>query len=112
MAEGFAAVDVADVDLHHWSGDGRYGIGNGDRRVGVAASVEDDAAVVKSHGLQPIHDFPLDITLIGVDRVLWKLLGQFLQILVERAVAIHLGLTHTHEVQVRAVDDVDDHITS
>ena len=96
VTERLARVDVADVD-------------HGDRGVGVAASVEHDAAVVKAHGLQAVDNLALDVALIHIDRVLRELVGQLLQILVERAVAINLGLTFAHEVQVGAVDDVDGH---
>ena len=109
VAEWLARVDVADVNLYHRSGDGSNGIGDGDRRVGVATSVEHDAAVVKAHLLQSVHDFALNVALIGVNRVLRELLNQFSQILVQRAVAINLRLTQAHEVQVGAVDDVDGH---
>ena len=112
VAERLTAVDVADVNLYHGGGDGSDGIGDGNRRVGVTTGIQDDAAVVKSHLLQAVHDFPLDITLIDVDRVLRIALNQFLQVLVEGAVAIDLGLTLAHKVQVGTVDDVDDHITS
>ena len=112
VAERFTAVDVADVNLYHGGGDGSDGIGDGDRRVGVAAGIQDDAAVVKTHLLQAVHNLPLDVALIDVDRVLWIALNQFLQVLVEGAVAIDLGLTLAHKVQVGTVDDVDDHITS
>ncbi len=112
VAERLTGVDVADVNLYHGGGDGRYGIGDGDRRVGVAASVEDDAAVVKAHLLQAVYDFPLDIALEDIYRVLRELLGQFLKVLVERTVAIDLGLTFAHEVQVGAIDDVDNHLIS
>ena len=112
MAERFTAVDVADVNLDHGGGDGSDSIGDGDRRVGVAAGIQDDAAVVKTHLLQAVHNLPLDVALIDVDRVLWIALNQFLQVLVEGAVAIDLGLTLAHKVQVGTVDDVDDHITS
>lgn len=109
VTERLAGVDVADVDFDHGGGDGGDGIGDGDRRVGVAAGVEDDAAVVKAHGLQAVHDFALDVALIDVNRVLRELLDELLQILVEGAVAIDLGFTPSHEVQIGAVDDVDDH---
>lgn len=112
VAEWFAAVDIADVNLHHRGSDGGHGVGDGHRRVGVAAGIQDDAAVVKANGLQPVHDFPFDIALIDVDIVLRELFNQLLQVLVERSVAIHLGFTLAHEVQVRAVDDVDDHLIS
>lgn len=112
VAERLTGVDVADVNLYHGGGDGRYGIGDGDRRVGVAASVEDDAAVVKTDGLQAVNDFALDVALIDVNRVLRELLNQFLQVLIKRAVAINLGLTQAHEVQVRTVDNVDGHLIS
>lgn len=112
VAERLTRVDVADVNLDHRGRDGGHGIGNGDRRVGVTAGVKDDAAVVKAHLLQAVHDFALDVALIDVDRVLRVALNQLLQVLVEGAVAIHLGLTQAHKVQVRAVDDVDDHLIS
>lgn len=109
VAEGLASVDVADVDFDHGGRDGRHGIGDGHRRVGIAAGIQDDAAVVKAHGLQAVHNLSLDIALINVDIVLGELLRQLLQVLVERAVAVHLGLTQAHEVQVGAVDDVYGH---
>ena len=105
-----AEADVADVDLDDRGRDGGHGVGDGNRGVGVAARVEHNAAVgVKAHGLQAVHNLPLDVALEDIDRVLRELPGQFLQVLVERAVAIHLGLAAAHEVQVRAVDDVDVH---
>ena len=109
VTEWLARVDVADVDLDDGGSNGGNSVGNGYRRVGVAASVEHDAAVVKAHRLQPVHNLALDIALEDVNRVLGKLLDEFLQILVERAVAIDLGLTLAHEVQVGPVDDVDGH---
>ena len=83
VAERLTAVDIADVDLDHGGGDGGDGIGDGDRRVGVAAGVEHDAAVVKAHLLQPVDDFALDVALEDVDGVLRELLNQLLQVLVE-----------------------------
>ena len=77
--------------------------------MGITTGVEHDAAVIKSHCLQAVHNLALDVALENIYRVLWKLLGQLLQILVERAVAIHLGFTPSHEVQVGTIDDVDDH---
>ena len=112
VAEGLAGVDVADVNLDDGGGDGRYGVGDGHRGVGVATGIEHDAAVVKAYSLQPVHDFALDVALEDVDGVLRELFNQLLQVLVERAVAIDLGLAFAHEVQVRAVDDVDDHLIS
>ena len=109
VTERLARVDVADVDLDDGSGDGSDSVGDGDRGVGVAASVEHDAAVVKAHGLKAVDNLTLDVALIHIDRVMRELVGQLLQILVERAVAINLGLTFAHEVQVGAVDDVDGH---
>ena len=110
VAEGLAGVDVADVDLDDRGRDGGHGVGDGNRGVGVAARVEHDAAVgVKAHGLQAVHNLPLDVALEDIDRVLRELPSQFLQVLVERAVAVHLGLAAAHKVQVRAVDDVDVH---
>lgn len=96
VAERLTAVDVADVNLDHGGGDGSDGIGDGDRRVGVATGIQDDAAVVKSHLLQAVHNLPLDVALIDVDRVLRIALNQFLQVLVEGAVAIDLGLAFAH----------------
>lgn len=112
VAKWFTRIDVADVDLDHRGGDSSNSIGDGNRRVGVPPSVEDDAAVVKAHLLQAVHDFSLDIALEDIYRVLRKQLGQFLQVLVERTVAIDLGLTFAHEVQVGAIDDVDNHLIS
>ena len=119
VAEWLARVDVADMNLDHGSGDGSDSVGDGNRSVGVAAGVEHDATVVKAHRLQAVDNLPLDVALIyvdivlrelvNIDRVLRELVGQLLQILVERAVAINLGLTFAHEVQVGAVDDVDGH---
>ena len=109
MAERFAAVDVADVDFNHGCGDGCHGIGDSDRRMGIAACVEDNAALVEAHRLQAVHDFALDVALIDVDGVLRELLNEFLQVLVEGAVAIDLGLAPAHKVQVGTVDDVDNH---
>ena len=109
VTERLARVDVADVDLDDGSRDGSNSVGDGDRGVGVAASVEHDAAVVKAHGLQAVHNLTLYVALIHIDRVLRELVGQLLQILVERAIAINLGLTFAHEIQVGAVDDVDGH---
>ena len=109
VAEGFATVDVADVDFDHGGGNGGNGIGNGDRRVGVAAGIQDNAAIVKAHGLQAVYNLTLDVALIDIDIMLRELRCQFMQVLVKRAVAIHLGLTQAHEVQVRAVDDMDGH---
>ena len=112
VTERLTAVDVADVNLDHGGGDGSNGIGDGYRRVGVTAGIQDDAAVVKSHLLQAVHNLPLDVALIDVNLVLGVALNQFLQILVEGAVAIDLRLTFAHKVKVGTVDDVDDHITS
>ena len=112
VAERLTAVDVADVNLDHGSGDGSDSIGDSDRRVGVTAGIQDDAAVVKTHLLQAVHNLPLDVALIDVDGVLRIALNQFLQVLVKGAVAIDLGLTLAHKVQVGTVDDVDNHITS
>ena len=112
VAERFTRIYVADVDLDHRGGDSSNSIGDGNRRVGVPPSVEDDAAVVKAHLLQAVHDFSLDIALEDIYRVLRKQLGQFLQVLVERTVAIDIGLTFAHEVQVGAIDDVDNHLIS
>ena len=112
VAERLTAIDVADVDLYHGSCDGSDGIGDSDRRVGVAAGIQYDAAVVKAYLLQSVHNFPLDVALIDVDRVLRIAFDQFLQVLVEGTVAIDLGFAFAHEVQVGTVDDVDDHITS
>ena len=109
VTERLARVDVADVDLDDGSRDGSNSIGDGNRRVGVTASVEHDSTIVKAHLLQPVHDLTLDVALIHIDRVLRELVGQLLQILVERAIAINLGLTFAHEIQVGAVDDVDGH---
>ena len=109
VAEGLTRVDVADVDLDDRGGDGGDGISDSDRCVGIATGIQDNAAVVKAHLLQPVHDFALDVTLVNVDGVLRMLLNQFLQILVERTVTIDLRLPFAHEVQVGAVDDVDDH---
>ena len=78
VAEGFAGVDVADVDLDDGSADGGNGVGDGHRRVGVAAGIEHDGAVVKAHLLQAVHDFALDVALEDVNRVLRKLLDEFL----------------------------------
>ena len=112
VAERLAAVDVADVNLDHGSRDGSDGISDGHRRVGVTPGIEHDAAIVKAHLLQAVHNLALNIALIDVYRVLRELLDEFLQVLVERAVAVHLGFTLAHEVQVGAVDDVDDHLIS
>ena len=113
VAEWFARVDVADVDLNDGGRNGGNGIGNGDGGVGVAAGIEDDATTLfKAHLLQAVHNLPLDVALIDVDRVLRIALNQFLQVLVEGAVAIDLGLTLAHKVQVGTVDNVDNHITS
>ena len=112
VTERLARIDVADVDLDDGSGDGSDSVGDGDRGVGVAASVEHDAAVVKAHGLKAVDNLTLDVALIHIDRVMRELVGQLLQILVERAVAINLGLTQAHEVQVRTVDNVDGHLIS
>ena len=112
MAERLARVDVADVNLDDGGGDGGNGIGDGHRRVGVAAGVEHDAAVVKAHLLQPVHDFALDVALEDVDGVLREKGYQFLKVLVERTVAVDLGFATAHEVQVRTIDDVDDHAIS
>ena len=109
MAERFAGIDVADVNLDDGGGDGSDGVGDGDRGVGVAAGIQHDGAVVKAHLLQAVNDFALDVALIDVDGVLRELLDEFLQVLVEGAVAIDLGLTPAHEVQVGTVDDVDNH---
>ena len=109
VAERLTAVDVADVNLDHGGGDGSDGIGDGDRRVGVATGIQDDAAVVKTHLLQAVHNLPLDVALIDVDRVLGVALNQLLQILVEGAVAIDLGFTLAHKVKVGTVDDVYGH---
>ena len=78
VAERLTAVDIADVDLDHGGGDGGDGIGDGDRRVGVAAGIQEDAAVVKSHLLQAVHNLPLDVALIDVNLVLGVALNQFL----------------------------------
>ena len=77
--------------------------------MGIAPGIQDDATVVKAHSLQAVHDFALDIALEYINRVLRMLLNQFLQVLVEGTVAIDLGFTFAHEVQVGAVDDVDNH---
>ena len=112
VAERLAAIDVANVNLDHRSSNGGDCVGDGDRRVSVAARVQYDAAVVKTHCLQSVHDFTLDVALIEVNLVLRELLDEFLQVLVERAVAIDLGLTLAHEIQVGAVEDVDNHLIS
>ena len=82
---------------------------NRHRGVGVAAGIEYDGAVVKADSLQPVHNFALDVALKDIDVMLRKLLGQLFQVLVERAVAINLGLAFAHEVQVGTIDDVDFH---
>ena len=112
MAEWLAGVDVADVNLDDGSSDGGDGVSDGDRRVGVAAGIEDDGAVVKTHLLQTVHNLALDVGLIDVDVVLWELLDELMQVLVEGAVSIDLGLALAHEVQIRAVDDVNNHLIS
>ena len=110
VAERFAGVDVANVDLDDGDLDGGNGIGDGNRRVGVTARIEDNTtALLKAHNLQSVHNLALDVALIDVDIVLRELLSKFLQVLVERTVAIDLGFAFTHEVQVGAVDDVDFH---
>ena len=48
VAEGFTGIDVADVNLDHGGGDGCNGVGDGNRRVGVAAGIEDDGCSTPS----------------------------------------------------------------
>ena len=109
VTERLTRVDVADMNLDHGSGDGSDSVGDGNRSVGVAAGVEHDTTIVKANGLQTVDNLPLDVALIYVDIVLRELVSQYLQILVERAIAINLGFTLAHEVQVGPVDDVDGH---
>ena len=66
VAEWLARIDVADVDLDDGRGDGSNSIGDGDRGVGVAASVEHDTTVVKAHGLKAVDNLTLDVALIHI----------------------------------------------
>jgi hypothetical protein len=49
LAEGFAAVDVAEVDFDGGEGDGGDRVSDGDAGVGVGSWVDEDALVL-SHG--------------------------------------------------------------
>ncbi len=55
---------IGDMHFDNRGCDGRYGIADGDRSMGVSAGIENDTIIIKPRSLQFINQFAFDIALI------------------------------------------------
>lgn len=108
LAEVFAGLDGADVDLHSWDGDGLEGVEDGHARVRVSRRVDDDAVDLAVGLLDLIDDAALVVGLEDLDLVKTLrgacLLADLYQTVVVIA-AVDARLANTEHVEVGAVDD-------
>src|ERR1700704_6015036 len=110
VTKTLAREDVADVDLDYWHIDCRDRVADRHGSMSIGARVDDDSNRLLGAGVvDRIHDFALVVRLAKFDRELAPLRGLAAQRLdvVERRVAIGLGLARAEEIEIGAVEDVD-----
>lgn len=108
LAEVFAGLDGADVDLNGGDGDGLEGVQDGHARVRVGSRVDDDAVDLAVGLLDLVDDAALVVGLEDLDLVK-ALRGACLLANLDQAVvvvaAIDARLANAEHVEVWAVDD-------
>jgi len=114
MAEGFAAVDVREVDFDEGQGHGRQCIADGDAGVGVGGRVDDDELrAVAARGLDAVDQSAFVVALEAAQRGAGGVgdLAEFGIDLGEGLRAVDLGLAGAEQVEVGAMQDENLHQT-
>lgn len=108
LAEVFAGLDGADVDLHSRDSDGLEGVEDGHARMRVGCRVDDDAVDLPIGLLDLVDDAALVVGLEDLDLVK-ALCGACLLADLDQAVvvvaAVDARLANAEHVEVGAVDD-------
>ena len=89
MAELLTGMDIADVHLDDRSVHGTDGILQGDGRVGIGTSIENDAVMVKARNMNAVDKFTLDVGLVIVNLHVRIAATQLGQVLVELHRSVH-----------------------
>ncbi len=107
VAEGFALVDVAQMDLNHGKLGRLEGIKDGNRGVAVGSCIDDDSRRLVARLKNPFDQFALPRRLPEVDpeaQFLGPGLDHFLDVL-ERHAAVNMRLTLAQKIEGRPVKD-------
>ena len=113
FSEILAGENVGKMHLDHWCRDGGYGIGNGQRIVGVGSGIDHDAVVLaKAAELNPVDDLSFVVALEIVDRRVGAGLPDIADDGIHVAGSIDGCLTDAGEIQVWSVDDEYFHFES
>jgi len=121
MAELFALVHVADVNLDDWSLDGldcivncnacvRVGTGIkhntiGQAAVGMCCAIAQIGLAAKPRLVQPVNDFTLNIALEIFDFDLWKDFSQLVKEFFKCFCSVDARLASPQQIQIWAIDD-------
>jgi hypothetical protein len=111
MPESFALVNVGNVHFNHRRADGTYAIGERNAGVGVGSGVKHDAIALKSHGLQLVDKFTLDVALKVIYLYIGEASTQTGQEIVERRGTINAWFAHAKQVEVGPVDNLYRHVS-
>ena len=108
----FAGKNVGDMELDFGGRDCEEGVAQSDRSVAVAAKVDNETIGRVARLLDTINKLSLDVALIVADFHIGEIFLETVDDFLHGGCAVDLGFATAHEVQVRAIDDVDDHAIS
>ena len=105
MAELLACEYRRYVYLHNGCDDGRDGVAQRDRGVGVSARIQDDAVITAYTVVDGIDEFALDVRLVVVELdAAFVTVSQLRHVVVEGGGAVGAYVARTLKVEVRAVE--------